>query len=393
MGCPQKPLSRRSGFPGALAVAVFLSAASSAETIVQNLTWSLCQYASIEGNILTVDVPESATNKSWMCSATVDLTPFENKVIRIDGRVSGVDVRNGTSISYCGSKFMLVYERADDETTVYAEGTRPSGTFTNLAYSLSDFGASIGHRSATGKLRFGFQQGCGRYSLDLSTLTFSTEAPPYPMTNMDYVVSYPPRIRVAEPLHGVMSPSRAMTEADFATLRDWGANLLRYQMNGGPKFESGTREAYLAGSYGPWLQGKLDHLDQVVLPMAEKYGIQVVVDLHTPPGAGGSGGNNSNALMLNDDVFKEDFVELWRGIATRFKGRRNVYGYDLVNELNHDGHVKWDYWTIQSLAAEAVRAIDPDVTIIMESNGCDSHDAYRYLSPLAMDNVIYQVHM
>ena len=77
MGCPQKPLSRRSGFPGALAVAVFLSAASSAETIVQNLTWSLCQYASIDGNILTVDVPESATNRSWMCSATVDLTPFE----------------------------------------------------------------------------------------------------------------------------------------------------------------------------------------------------------------------------------------------------------------------------------------------------------------------------
>ena len=75
MGCPQKSLSRRPGFSGALAVAVFLSAASSAETIVQNLTWSLCQYASIDGNILTVDVPESATNRSWMCSATVDLTP------------------------------------------------------------------------------------------------------------------------------------------------------------------------------------------------------------------------------------------------------------------------------------------------------------------------------
>ena len=393
MGCPQKPHGRWPGLPGALAAAVFLSAASSAETIVQNLTWSLCQYASIDGNILTVDVPESATNRSWMCSATVDLTPFENREFRIDARVSGVNVRNATGISYLGSKFMLVYQKAEDGTTVYTEGSHPTGTFTNLAHTFSDFGASFGRRSATGSLRFGFQNGCGRYSLDLSSVTLTADTPPYPITNMDYVVSYPPRIRVAEPLHGVMSPSRAMTEDDFVTLRDWGANLLRYQMNGGPKFESGTREAYLAGSYGPWLQGKLDHLDQVVLPMAEKYGIQVVVDLHTPPGAGGSGGNNSNALMLNDDVFKEYFVELWRGIATRFKGRRNVYGYDLVNELNHDGHVKWDYWTIQSLAAEAVRAIDPDVTIIMESNGCDSHDAYRYLSPLAMDNVIYQVHM
>ena len=351
MGCPQKPLGRRPGFLGTLAAAVFLSAASSAETIVQNLTWSLCQYASIDGNILTVDVPESATNRSWMCSATVDLTPFEGREFRIDARVSGVNVRNATSVSYLGSKFMLVYQKAEDGTTVYTEGSHPSGTFTNLAHTFSDFGASFGRRSATGSLRFGFQNGCGRYSLDLSSVTLTADTPPYPVTNMDYVVSYPPRIRVAEPLHGVMSPSRAMTEADFATLRDWGANLLRYQMNGGPKFESGTREAYLAGSYGPWLQGKLDHLDQVVLPMAEKYGIQVVVDLHTPPGAGGSGGNNSNALMLNDDVFKEYFVELWRGIATRFKGRRNVYGYDLVNELNHDGHVKWDYWTIPAATA------------------------------------------
>ena len=393
MGCPQKLLSRRPGFSGALAAAVFLSAAAPAETVVQNLTWTLCQYASIDGNILTVDVPESATNRSWMCSATVDLTPFEGREFRIDARVSGVNVRNATSVSYLGSKFMLVYQKAEDGTTVYTEGSHPTGTFTNLAHTFSDFGASFGRRSATGSLRFGFQNGCGRYSLDLSSVTLTADTPPYPVTNMDYVVSYPPHIRVAEPLHGVMSPSRTMTEADFVTLRDWGANLLRYQMNGGPKFESGTREAYLAGSYGPWLQGKLDHLDQVVLPMAEKYGIQVVVDLHTPPGAGGSGGNNSNALMLNDDDFKEYFVELWRGIATRFKGRCNIYGYDLVNELNHNGHAKWDYWTIQSLAAEAVRTIDPDVTIIMESNGCDSHDAYRYLSPLAMDNVIYQVHM
>ena len=83
MGCPQKKYGRRSVFPGALAVVVFLSAAAPAETVVQNLTWSLCPYASIDGNILTVDVPESATNKSWMCSATVDLTPFENREFRI----------------------------------------------------------------------------------------------------------------------------------------------------------------------------------------------------------------------------------------------------------------------------------------------------------------------
>ena len=230
MACPQEPHGHRPGIPGALAAIVFLSAAAPAGTVVQNLTWSLCQYASIDGNILTVDVPESATNRSWMCSATVDLTPFENREFRIDARVSGVNVRNATGISYLGSKFMLVYQKAEDGTTVYTEGSHPTGTFTNLAHAFSDFGASLGRRSATGTLRFGFQNGCGRYSLDLSSVTLTADAPPYPVTNMDYVVSYPPRIRVAEPLHGVMSPSRAMTEADFVTLRDWGVKLLRYQI-------------------------------------------------------------------------------------------------------------------------------------------------------------------
>jgi hypothetical protein len=53
----------------------------------------------------------------------------------------------------------------------------------------------------------------------------------------------------------------------------------------------------------------------------------------------------------------------------------------------------YDYWNLQRTAAEAVRKIDPDTPIVIESNQWDSAPAYAYLSPLAMDNVIYQVHM
>ena len=56
------------------------------------------------------------------------------------------------------------------------------------------------------------------------------------------------------------------------------------------------------------------------------------------------------------------------------------------------GRAKFDYWTIQRLAAEAVREIDPVTPIIVEANHWALPDAFSYLSPLAMDNVIYQVH-
>jgi guanyl-specific ribonuclease Sa len=97
--------------------------------------------------------------------------------------------------------------------------------------------------------------------------------------------------------------------------------------------------------------------------------------------------------MFYEQKYNDAFVECWRRIARRFRGRRMVYGYDLINEPQQTDRAVCDYWNTQRRAAEAVREIDPDVTIVMESNGWDSPGTYSYLSPLAMDNVIYQVHM
>jgi hypothetical protein len=52
-----------------------------------------------------------------------------------------------------------------------------------------------------------------------------------------------------------------------------------------------------------------------------------------------------------------------------------------------------DYWTLQRLAAEEIRKIDPTTPIIIESVQWDSADSFAYLSPLRLDNIIYQVHM
>ena len=141
--------------------------------------------------------------------------------------------------------------------------------------------------------------------------------------------------------------------------------------------------------YRQWLDGKLDHLDRDILPWAEKYGVWIVVDLHAPPG----GRNGSDKNMFYDMRWNDAFVEVWRTIAWRFKGRRMIYGYDLVNEPKQSDRATCDYWNTQRRAAEAIREIDRDATIVMESNGYDSASGYTYLSPLAMDNVIYQVHM
>ena len=94
-------------------------------------------------------------------------------------------------------------------------------------------------------------------------------------------VSYTPDISARPRLRGVMSGGGDMTEEDFKTLHAWGATLLRFQMVRDWHGVDGNRDL---AEYDRWLEGRLDHFDKVVLPLAEKYGLLVALDLHVPPG-------------------------------------------------------------------------------------------------------------
>jgi len=190
-------------------------------------------------------------------------------------------------------------------------------------------------------------------------------------------------------LRGFMSPARDMTEDDFKTLKSWGATLLRFQMVRDWHAVNGNRDL---AEYDRWLDGRLDHLDKVILPMALKYGLRVVVDMHVPPGGRDSG---SEANMFYDAAYADHFVACWRRIARRFRCRYGIYGYDLINEPCHKRTAlpDCDYWNLQLRAAKAVREEDPYVTIIVESTEWDAPATFVQLEPLPLSNVIYQVHL
>ena len=201
---------------------------------------------------------------------------------------------------------------------------------------------------------------------------------------------YSERVSSLPRLRGVMLPGGDVKRDDFETLSKWGATLARYQMIRGWGKENDNQDV---GEYVKWLDGRLDHLERVVLPLAREFGIRVVVDLHVPPGGRDSDGEMN---MFHDAAFAECFVSCWRRIAKRFAGNSDIiYGYDLINEPQQMRRAleNCDYWNLQRRAAEAARAADPETTIIIESNGWDAPSAFAYLSPLAMDNVIYQAHM
>lgn len=179
----------------------------------------------------------------------------------------------------------------------------------------------------------------------------------------------------------------AMTEDDFATLGRWGANLVRFQM---PVGWRKPRHWESNDDYDAYIGHCLDVLQEKVLAWADAHGQKVVLDLHATPG---SRTEDMESRVFLEQRYADHFVETWRRIAERFKGDRRLYGYDLMNEplLNGEGANR-RVVDLQLEAARAIRAVDPEATIIVEVNNWDGPGAFRDLEALPLGNVIYQVH-
>ncbi len=122
-------------------------------------------------------------------------------------------------------------------------------------------------------------------------------------------------------------------------------------------------------------------------------GILVCIDLHTPPGGRFE---DKSMRMFYEPEYADFFVEVWRHIAARCKGRPAVWGYDLLNEpcQNKPSPEGCDnYWALQERAARAIRKIDPDTTIIVEVDQWDDPGGYSFVRPMAVPGIVYQAHM
>lgn len=183
---------------------------------------------------------------------------------------------------------------------------------------------------------------------------------------------------------------------DAASLKvlgeDWKANLIRFQLiRFGRPGEPST-----LGVYDSWLEGELKKLD-ALLPLCEQHGIFVVVDLHSPPGGKATVGGyvGSDSGLFTDTRVQAKFIEVWSRIATRYKGAKAIWGYDLANEPVEDQSDEAcdDWQELAERAAKAVRAIDPERAIIVEPSPWGGPEGLDELVPIDVSNVVYSVHM
>jgi len=193
-------------------------------------------------------------------------------------------------------------------------------------------------------------------------------------------------------LRGTMiNPS--IDEASLRTLgKEWNANVLRWQLIRyvAPAYR------YTPAHYDQWLQGELRKLD-AALPLCQKHGLHVVVDLHSPPGGSrtASGYVGSDDRLFTDKACQDKFVQVWEHIARRYKDATPIWGYDLANEpvegIVEDGCDDWH--DLAQRVGKAIRVIDAQRALIVEPTEWGSPLGFATLYPIDVPNVVYSVHM
>ncbi|MFA5203788.1 MAG: cellulase family glycosylhydrolase [Lentisphaeria bacterium] len=328
---------------------------------------------------LKVDVPPGRTNADARIVHDLAVGGLKRgAILCVEAMMRGRDIVRTAAPPYFGPKLMLhLTTRSGYE--YYGEQRKACGT-----YDWRKFTACLRVPDDIQKLELhvGLQNATGTLWVDEVNITL---LPPLPEPA---VAAASPSFHPTTRFRGVMS-GRAMAETDFADLKGWGVNLIRYQMNGKVK-DLDTPEKYQA-----WLERQMAALDQSLV-LAKKYGMKVVIDLHKGPGMRISEvGSN---LLSWDKKDQDTLVETWRRLAARYRGNSAVWGYDILNEPRENDYVyeaggALDWNRLALRLARAIRDLDPDTPIVVEPAMIAHPDGLSMLVPLPVTNVIYSIHV
>ena len=119
-----------------------------------------------------------------------------------------------------------------------------------------------------------------------------------------------------------MHRSEYITERDFVTISSWGFNTVRIPV---PYFIFGDRKPFI---------GCIEELDRA-FAWAEKYGIKILIDLHSVPDSqnGSDNGGLSGVCKWAQEPEEVSFVlDLLEKLAERYGHRPGLWGIQPLNE-------------------------------------------------------------
>ena len=344
-----------------------------------------------DNGIFTVEIPEQPgiSNETRGAVFNLPLKKLLGKGMQIRGEVRFEKIGGPAGNQHFGGKILVYNSKAGVKNFFVSPTLRGSRREWQPVTLYCNFPANIDDA----QIVFGIQQGWGK--LQFRNITIE-EFPIAPVSNIklpeNFRCEYTARVTLDIPRRGVMSPAwTRLTEQDIHDLAAWNVNLIRYQIvDGCPNVND-------IDIYRKWFRDALDHLENL-MPLLKKYDIKVIVDMHQV--AGGRYGkeaiaaqtDSSHFRAMHEAEYRKAFIEIWQETAKRFKDNPQIYAFDLCNEPIQHGAVPYSFWELQYDAAKAIRAIDPEVPVMVESNHM-ANPVFFEMTPMPLANIIYSIHM
>lgn len=316
-------------------------------------------------------------NGNHLTYIPLDINKLRGRGVVVEGWMKADQVKE-SSRSYLGPKLMLSVTH--DGTTSYPDQTKKYGTYNWEKFSR------YWHVPATATkayLNLGLQGTTGTVWID-EVRVFLTPALKVPARLEKQL----PRQKRTQ-YRGVMSGNDLSEEAIRELKEVWNANLIRFQIG----LNNGLDHTTEAG-FRKIVENKLVELDKLI-PLARKYGIKILIDMHVGPGT-------STDVLLRNQLSWEPkdqqlLVDIWREIAAKYGKEPVIWGYDLLNEprdenyvYKTDGGLDWN--RLAARIAAAIREVDPETPIIVESTDWGGPEGFRTLVPINQPNMIYSFH-
>lgn len=168
-------------------------------------------------------------------------------------------------------------------------------------------------------------------------------------------------------------------EDDMRFLAGQGFNTLRVPMH--YKYFTLPIEKEPVAGQQTWLTEGFERID-AMCEWAERHNILLILDMHACPGGQSSGDicdyDSSKPSLWDSAANRTKLIALWKKLAERYKDKKCVAAYDLINETNwqlpNSNRLLWD--TTRDII-KAVREVDNNHIVIVEGNGyCNDYNGF-----------------
>ena len=182
-------------------------------------------------------------------------------------------------------------------------------------------------------------------------------------------------------LRGANVMREQCTVEDLRVLRSWGANLAEIPVS----------NIYAPSAPYDFKPDNLAALDAAV-KAAEQTGLYVALTCREGPGRPDFERSHE---IWRDAAAQEAYARMWGAVASHYRGRACMVGYDLMCEPHPDEEVNQPLGDWNALARKitaAIRAADEHTPILVNSTGWAYPQTFKVLRPTGDARTVYTVH-